>query len=63
MRWAWTFDFLAPHLGLIFRVAEALWDLKVLVGCEIDALMLASCGRFTTLGIETHRAAPLLDSR
>jgi hypothetical protein len=30
---------LAPHLGLIFRVADALWDLKVLAGGEIDALV------------------------
>jgi hypothetical protein len=40
--WAWTCAFLAPHLDLIFRVANVLWDLKALDGCEIDALMLAS---------------------
>jgi hypothetical protein len=39
--WAWTFAFLAPHLDLIFRVANLLWDLKALDGDEIDALMLA----------------------
>ena len=37
--WHWTCAFLAPHLDLIFRVANALWDLKALDGCEIDALM------------------------
>jgi hypothetical protein len=26
-------------LDLIVRVAEALWDLQALDGCEIDALM------------------------
>jgi hypothetical protein len=36
--WAWTFDFLAQHLDLIARVADALWDLKALDGCEIDAV-------------------------
>ena len=37
--WAWTCAFLAPHLDLIFRVANVLWDLKALDGCEIDALI------------------------
>lgn len=37
--WAWTFDFLAQHLDLIARVADALWDLKALDGCEIVALL------------------------
>jgi hypothetical protein len=37
--WGWTFAVLAPHLDLIVRVAEALWDLKALDGCEIDALV------------------------
>ena len=36
---AWTCAFLAPHLDLIFRVADALWDLKALDGCEIDAIL------------------------
>jgi hypothetical protein len=30
---------LAQHLDLIVRVADALWDLKALDGCEIDALL------------------------
>ena len=37
--WAWTCAFLALHLGLIFRVANVLWDLKALDGDEIDALL------------------------
>jgi hypothetical protein len=41
--WGWTFAVLAPHLGLIVRIAEALWDLKALDGEEIDALMLGAC--------------------
>jgi hypothetical protein len=37
--WAWTCAFLAPHLDLIFRVANVLWDLKALDGDQIDALV------------------------
>lgn len=37
--WHLTCGFLAPHLGLIFRVADALWELKALDGDEIDALV------------------------
>jgi hypothetical protein len=37
--WHWTCGFLAPHLGLIFRVTEALWDLKALDGDQIDSLL------------------------
>ena len=37
--WGWTCAILAPHLDLIFRVANVLWDLKALDGDEIDALL------------------------
>jgi hypothetical protein len=37
--WAWTFAVLAPHLDLIVRVAEVLWDVKALDGDQIDALL------------------------
>lgn len=37
--WHWTCGFLAPHLDLIFRVAEVLWDVRALDGDQIDALL------------------------
>jgi hypothetical protein len=37
--WAWTFDFLAPHLRLIERLAIKLFHARWLSGDEIDALV------------------------
>jgi hypothetical protein len=40
--WLWTFEFGAPHQGLIMRLAVALMRAQVLAGDEIDALVFAS---------------------
>ena len=37
--WAWTFDLMAEHRGLIVRLASALMDARSLSGDEIDALL------------------------
>jgi hypothetical protein len=41
--WAWTFDLMREHEGVIVRVAAALMGTRWLDGDEIDALMLGAC--------------------